>query len=88
MNQAISNILEEWHMCTHMHMPWHIVIIIIIVNEAAKNSNITYSVKEDGFYTKYMLSLSVTSQKAKTHSWLLLKIFLKAKSVFFCMQGI
>lgn len=35
-------------MYTHTHIPWHIIIIIIIVKEAAKNSNITYSMKEHG----------------------------------------
>lgn len=53
MNQAISKILTEQHVHTHMHTPSHIIIITIIVKQAAKNSHITY---EHGDYTKSMRS--------------------------------
>ncbi len=53
MNQAISKILSERHVNAHMHTPSHIIITIIIVKQAAKNSNIT---QEQGDYTKFMLS--------------------------------
>lgn len=48
MNRAISKILTERHVYTHTHTPSHIIIIIIIVKQADKNSNITYSMKEQG----------------------------------------
>lgn len=51
MNQAISKILTERH--THMHTPSH---IIITVKQAAKNSNITYSMTEYRDYRKIMVS--------------------------------
>ena len=39
-----------------MHTPSH---IIITVKQAAKNSNITYSMKEYGYYTKITASSSL-----------------------------
>lgn len=45
MNQAISKILTEQHVHTEMHMPSLIIIIIaiIILKQAVKNRNMTYS---------------------------------------------
>lgn len=57
MNQAISKILTKRHVYTHTHTPSHIIIIIFFVKQADKNSNITYSMKERGDYTKLKLPL-------------------------------
>ena len=71
--------------------------MIIIVKMAAKNSNITYDMKERGDYRKFMLSLKgkllvllYLIQKAKHILMIIFEIGLKLSvfCFFVCMQSV